>query len=274
VYVTATTAISLSATDGGCGLARTEYKLDSAVAYKAYTEPLKLTTAGQHTIVFRSVDKLGNSEAENTIKLTVDTTAPTTKATASASLSNEDISVEFGATDAESGICATYYRILKEKATTGDFVPGNEAVVEAKEGGAADGNYTVQYYSVDILGNKEGTREVKVKIDTVVALALVKEKATVKTDHFKVEGKAEPGAKVTVNGESVGVSADGSFSSSVSLKAGTNKITVKATDTAGNAVEKTVSVTYNKPAGFIPGLVLPMAVAALGLVLLLRSRKG
>jgi len=71
----------------------------------------------------------------------------------------------------------------------------------------------------------------------------------------------------------VGVSADGSFSSSVSLKAGTNKISVKATDTAGNAVEKTVSVTYNKPAGFIPGMLLPMAAAAVGLMLLAGWRK-
>ena len=191
---------------------RTEYKLDN-LAYKAYTEPLKLSTAGQHTILFRSSDKVGNSEAETTLKVTVDTTPPVTKATASAQLSNEDIEVSLSATDADSGVCGTYYRVVKEKATPGDFQSGTDLVIEAKEDGSADGNYTIQYYSVDMIGNKETVKELKVKMDTTVFLQLTKEgKQSVGKDHYTVEGKTEPGSKVTVNGEPVTLSADGSFS--------------------------------------------------------------
>ena len=272
VYVTTQTAISLAATDSGSGLARTEYKLDGAASYKPYTEPLKLGTAGQHTIVFRSVDKLGNSEAENTLKLTVDNTPPATKTGAFDQLSNEDIAIQFTATDSEGGVCATYYRILKEKATTGDFASGNEAVVAAGAGGANDGNYTVQYYSIDMLGNKEATKEVKVRIDTVAVLVLEKEKATVTADRFTVRGTAEPGAKVTVNGEQASVAANGSFSAVVSLKSGKNTITVQATDGAGNADSKTVLVTFNKSKG-TPGMLLPVAIAALGLAIVLGRRR-
>jgi hypothetical protein len=69
-------------------------------------------------------------------------------------------------------------------------------------------------------------------------------------------------------------SADGSFSVRVSLKTGKNTITVQATDTAGNSASKTVSVTYNKPSSFIPGMLLPMAVAAFLVMLWIQERKN
>jgi len=278
VFVSLQTTISLSALDDGSGIAKTEYKLDNA-AYKAYTEPLKLATAGQHTIVYRSVDKLGNSEAENTLKLTVDNAPPTTKAGSYDPLSNEDITISLSATDTDSGVCATCFRILKEKATTGDFQNGTEVVIAAGAGGSADGNYTVQYYSVDMLGNKEAQKNLTVRIDTVVFLQLARETATVTKDRFTVEGKAEAGSKVSVNGESVSVSADGSFSADVPLKAGKNTITVQATDQAGNADSKTVTVTYNKPAEGT-GMLLPIvaivvvaACAGAGVLLWMRGKK-
>ena len=209
----------------------------------------------------------------------MDSTAPTTKAGPYDQLSKEDITILLTATDADCGVCATYYRILKEKATTGDYLNGTEVLVEAQEGGGADGNYTVQYYSVDLLGNKETVKELKVKIDTVVFLQLAKDKATVTKDRFTVEGKSEAGSKVSVNGEQVTPSADGSFSVEVSLKAGNNKITVQATDTAGNTDSKTVDVTYNVPAtatGMLVPIVAIIAIAAgagVGALLWMRKRK-
>jgi hypothetical protein len=278
-FVTPQTAISLSTSDSGSGVNRTEYKLDNQ-AYKSYTEPLKLTTAGQHTILYRSSDRLGNSEAETTLKFTVDTTPPTTKSTASAAISNEDISVSLSATDADSGVCATFYRVVKEKATPGDYQSGTEIVIQAKSDGTADGNYTVQYYSMDMLGNNEAAKELKVKIDTVVLLLLTnKEKETVSKDNYTVAGKAEPGSKMTVNSESVTLSADGSFSYEVVLKTGGNKITVQATDTAGNTASKTVDVTYNEPATGT-GLLIPLVAvvviagcAGAGVFLFMRKKK-
>jgi hypothetical protein len=279
LFVSPQTAISLSSADLGCGVSKTEYKLDN-LAYKAYTEPLKLTTAGQHTILYRSSDRLGNSEAETTLKVTVDTTAPTTKGTASAALSNEDILVSLSATDADSGVCATFFRVVKEKATPGDFQSGAEVVIEAEEGGSADGNYTVQYYSVDMLGNKETAKELKVRIDTVVFLQVTnKPKETVGKDHITVQGKAEPGSKVTVNSEPVTLSADGSFSVELGLEPGGNKITVQAIDDAGNSASKTVDVTYNQPSA-VTGSLIPIVVvvviaaaAGAGALLWMRKRK-
>jgi hypothetical protein len=277
VFVTPQTAISLSSSDSGSGVNRTEYKLDNQ-AYKAYSEPLKLTTAGQHTILYRSSDKVGNSEAETTLKVTVDTTPPTTKGTASAALSREDISVTLSATDADSGVCATYYRVVKEKATPPDYQSGTEVVITAGSDGKDDGNYTVQYYSVDMLGNKETAKELKVKIDTVVLLELATP-GKQSGGHYTRKGRTEPGSKVTVNSEPVTLSADGSFSYEVVLKPGGNKVTVQATDSAGNTASKTEDVTYNEPAADT-GLLIPIvaivaaaACAGAGVFLLMRKKK-
>jgi hypothetical protein len=154
-------------------------------------------------------------------------------------------------------------------------------VISAKEDGSADGNYTVQYYSVDMLGNKETAKELKVKIDTMVFLQLTnKEKEAVSKDHYTVAGKAETGSKLTVNSEPVTLSGDGSFSYEVVLKPGGNKVTVQAKDTAGNTASKTVDVTYNEPStgmGMLIPLVAVVAAAAcagVGALLWMRKRKG
>jgi len=52
---------------------------------------------------------------------------------------------------------------------------------------------------------------------------------------------------VTVNGESVSVESDGSFSHPLTLTEGSNAITIVATDTAGNFAEVIRTVTYTPP---------------------------
>ncbi len=52
---------------------------------------------------------------------------------------------------------------------------------------------------------------------------------------------------LTINGKPVSVSADNSFKASISLKAGTNNITIEATDKAGNIFKKEYWVVFVKP---------------------------
>jgi hypothetical protein len=62
---------------------------------------------------------------------------------------------------------------------------------------------------------------------------------------FLVQGLTEPGATVTVNGETVNVGGDGTFKKAVALtREGWNTIVIRATDPAGNTTEdrKTVFV--------------------------------
>ncbi|MFA5877679.1 MAG: hypothetical protein WC880_04975 [Candidatus Paceibacterota bacterium] len=62
-----------------------------------------------------------------------------------------------------------------------------------------------------------------------------------------VVGTTESTAKLTVNGQSVTVGGDGSFSNAVTLVSGKNTISTSAIDVAGNKTDKVVYITYNPP---------------------------
>jgi hypothetical protein len=60
-----------------------------------------------------------------------------------------------------------------------------------------------------------------------------------------VEGKTEAGTTVKVNEIQATVLADGTFKSTLIAKEGDNKITVVATDKAGNEKKAEISITYS-----------------------------
>ena len=59
-----------------------------------------------------------------------------------------------------------------------------------------------------------------------------------------VTGKATPDSSLTVNGRIAIVAGDGTFSHTLNLSEGENKITVEASNTAGKKTEKTITVSY------------------------------
>ncbi len=64
--------ITLTATDvAGSGVADTHYELDGS-ATVTYTAPIEVGDLGEHTIVYWSVDKAGNTESKNTETFRVD----------------------------------------------------------------------------------------------------------------------------------------------------------------------------------------------------------
>jgi hypothetical protein len=64
------TAVLISATDAGCGVNATYYRLDSG-AFVLYDGPFVVTGDGQHTVWFYSVDKLGNIEDQGSYSFTI-----------------------------------------------------------------------------------------------------------------------------------------------------------------------------------------------------------
>ena len=265
VFLTAAASLVLTSGDSASGVNYIEYNLDKKT-YTRYSTPLKFTT-GSHSLVFRAVDKVGNAETEQSFTVMVDAVTPTTRTDGDFStVSKEDITMGLVATDAESGVAGTYFRVLREKDKTGDFQAGNLVTVEESAG---DGNYTVQYYSVDRVGNTEKTRELKVRIDTQVTLKLgLIGSPVVKTARYLLEGKTESGAKVTIGIIDAQVSADGSFSQEVELKPGKNTIHIAVTDQAGNSREEAVTITYDQPVGsadwFLPFLVVVIIAGVAG----------
>ena len=74
IYVSDVT-VTLTATDEGSGVDYTKYKLDSG-AWTTYTAPFVVSTNGNHTVFFYSVDKQGNIEAEKNCTFTIQQEVP------------------------------------------------------------------------------------------------------------------------------------------------------------------------------------------------------
>ena len=71
-----TVPVQLAATDEGQGVDRIEYKLDSG-AWTSYTGTVTVTGDGNHTLLYRAIDKAGNVEAEKAATIKIDGTKPT-----------------------------------------------------------------------------------------------------------------------------------------------------------------------------------------------------
>ena len=68
-------SVTLAATDNLSGVATTQYMLDGGV-WTPYVSPVAVTTAGIHTLNYRSTDRADNQESAQTLTLRIDLTAP------------------------------------------------------------------------------------------------------------------------------------------------------------------------------------------------------
>jgi len=145
-YYATTATVVLTASDTGSGVSATYYSLDGAprVAGTVVTT----ATAGVHTVEYWSVDKAANEEApHNTARFTIDRTAPRTTSDAKP-LYTSSARITLSATDVGSGVLATYYSLDGAAAVKGSVISL-----------AGLGAHTVEYWSVDTLGNSENPRQ-------------------------------------------------------------------------------------------------------------------
>jgi len=68
---TSDVTVTLTAVDNQSGVNHTLYKLDNA-DWNTYTEPFMVTTEGDHTVSYYSVDNAGNQETENSRTFTIE----------------------------------------------------------------------------------------------------------------------------------------------------------------------------------------------------------
>ncbi len=118
----------------------------------------------------------------------------------------------------------------------------------------SEGANTISLEGSDAAGNAVGIR-VTVFVDTVApALEVVEPMEGFRTNELSVtvSGLSEPGARVSVNGAPVVVDAEGRFSTTQTLRRGSNTITVTASDEAGNTETKSVTLkVVERPAAIV-----------------------
>ena len=125
-----------------------------------------------------------------------------------------------------------------------------------------DGPKDVYVVVRDASGLQSQTYKVTVTLKTTIPkLDVELPSDAVSTSDLTISGKTDPKASVFVNDKQVKVEDDGSFSTTIQLKDGTNQIDVLARDQAGNEVR--VSRAVNKEPFVIPSYMLLLLVLIL-----------
>ncbi|WP_247676623.1 Ig-like domain repeat protein, partial [Micromonospora sp. M51] len=235
--------ITLTGADeaGGSGLASTEYQLDGATTWTAYTAPVAVSGDGEHELRFRSTDKAGNVEATKTVSVKIDATAPVTTATFApandAGWHNGTIPVVLASTDAGSGV-----KTVEWSLDGGAWTPYTTPVEVT-----GDGQHELLYRSTDKAGNAETLKSAVLKIDgtkpTLLVSGLADGQLYGDSQDVRVSWQAvDPTSGIaTVVGQLDGQAyASGTLQAMYDLSLGLHELTVTATDKAGNKTTSTV----------------------------------
>jgi sugar lactone lactonase YvrE len=170
LWVSKYTLFTFTAVDLGeipSGVSYTEYKIDDGV-WQRYVDPFDLSSysEGEHKIYYRSSDNLGNLEQEKSLSVIIDDSPPETSVTITQPRYNEYVtsaskfvlsSIDSGLTPC--GVQYTKYRII----------PPSDSLFTVYDStfniSGPDGVYTIEYYSVDNVGNTEIIKSTTVKLD-------------------------------------------------------------------------------------------------------------
>lgn len=240
-----------------------------------------------YPVTIKATDEAGNVTTKNdtdatlgnSLKLKVkEKTAPViaiTYPTASALIINNKPAVKWKVTDNDSGVNPDTIGITID---SGSKVTGGAITKTAITGGyectytptaaLADGSHTIKIDATDYDGNAAAQKSVTFKIDTVPptlsvtapANGLITNKAACTVTGTTNDVTSSP-VTVTVKlnsgtAEAVTVNDDGSFSKALTLAAGSNTITVVATDSAGKSTTVTRTVTLDTTAPTIKAVTI------------------
>lgn len=180
-----------------------------------------------------------------------------TSPSAGATITNNKPTISFKVTDDDSGVDAASITVSVDNgAAISDFtktaIEGGYQCTYTPTTALADGAHTITVNAADNDGNLADVATVNIKVDTVPPTlnltsptdGLITNQSTVTVAGTTNDVTSSP-VTLTVNGETVTVNADGSFSTTVSLTEGENIITVVATDAAGKSSTVTRTVTLD-----------------------------
>ena len=144
---------------------RTRFYTVDGGAQQTYSGTVTVSSQGDHTVTYWSVDNAGNTENTNTTHIKLDNVKPTTTLTTSPAspdgtnnwFKQSSVTFTLAATDATSGAATTLYTVDGGAQQT---YSGTVTV-------SGQGDHTVTYWSVDNAGNTENTNTTHIKLDNV-----------------------------------------------------------------------------------------------------------
>ncbi len=197
--------VALSASDPESGVGFTMYRVDGGQT-QIYGGPFTITGEGQHEVLYYSNDKLSHFEAQQSATIRIDSTLPAAQSSVSGIVGGNGyykgpVQFTITASDSRSGVASTFYRING----------GPTQVYVAPFTISVDGNYSVDFWCVDVAGNVSGGGTSSFKIDisapltqatgsgtagtngwyrsaVLVSLAAADNLSGVQTTYYKVDG--------------------------------------------------------------------------------------
>ena len=122
--------------------ATTEYKVGNG-AYQTYSGPIPVSDEGTTVVTYRSRDADGNLEAEKTVTVKIDKTAPTSSASPNGGTFTGPVQVELTGADAGSGVAKLEYKL-----DGGDWTTYASPVTIS-----GNGPHTLEHRATDTAGN-------------------------------------------------------------------------------------------------------------------------
>ena len=159
-YYTTPVQVTLTASDNVSGVANSNYRIDGG-NMNQYNGAFTVSTDGIHTVDYWTIDKAGNSSSISTISFKIDRTPPVTQVNFSQNnLGSQGwyrgtVQISMSATDSQSGVQVTQYRIDN----------GTLKTYTAPFNYSTTGIHTITYWSVDKVLNTETAQNVQLKID-------------------------------------------------------------------------------------------------------------
>lgn len=157
LFVGLNAKINLSAQDNLSGIATTEYSWDGN-NFLPYTGNILANKAGRQTLYYRSVDRVGNREVAKKIDFVVDANAPNSELHPEGNMKPTVLNGKTYVSDGMSFAITATDELSKVKqiwtVVDGKEQPYIKPIFFLKEG-----EHTIEYYSVDNVGNKEASKK-------------------------------------------------------------------------------------------------------------------
>ncbi|MYL49335.1 hypothetical protein GLV98_07550 [Halobacillus litoralis] len=231
--------VTLSSSDGLSGVSRTEYRVNEE-EWATYDTSILVEGEGSNKVEFRSIDHAGNVEATQSKVIKVDKTAPvTTVEEVPTDWSNQDVELTLSSSDELSGVSSIEYKI-----NDGEWKDYSDPIKLDQEGST-----TIEFRSIDNVGNVEGIQNETIKLDKtapVTSVNGVPEKWANKTTEITLTSKDQWSGVATIEyrmneGEWTEYTGPITFQ-----QQGENVIDYRSVDTAGNVEEfKSLTVKYD-----------------------------
>ncbi len=217
---------------------------------------------GSITFYAWAKDAAGNVSAAKsaTVQISLpDTSAPVVD-TFTLPPTSTSLTVAVTALSASDNVAVTGYLVTTSSTKPAASASGWSGSVPSSVTAPAAGSVTFYAWAKDAAGNVSAAKSATVQISLststppTLTVSTLADGTYTNQDTLNVTGNASDadGIKsVTVNGQAVTVNADGSFSTALTLVAGSNTITVVATDTFGTQATDSRTVTYDPNAPII-----------------------